>query len=85
MGMAIFLFFNNKDQCLYNKDHQVTYTARYVCFIRSKGNYKINNNWQQKYLDGSQIDYNTANKLVADDFLLKENNFKYCSRLMRYI
>lgn len=53
--------------------------------MHSKGNHKIDGNWQQKYLDVNQVDYSAANKLVADDFLLRENNFKHYSRLVHYI
>lgn len=70
---------------MYNKGHQVAYTAGYVCFMYSEGNNKIDDNWQQRYLDINQTDYSAANKLVAEDFLLNNNNLEHCNHSMRYI
>ncbi|MCJ1346581.1 hypothetical protein MMC31_004799 [Peltigera leucophlebia] len=87
-----FLSFDNmnfyeyrQDQRLHNKGYQVAYTAGYVCFMRSKGDHEIDGNWQQTYLDASQIDYSAVNKLVADDFLLGENDLEHRSHSVRYI
>ncbi len=74
-----------KDQRLYNKGHQVTYTIGYVCFMRSNRDNQVDGNWEQRYLDVDQIDYSAANKLFVEDFLLDSNDLEYCSRSVRYI
>ncbi len=76
---------HRRDQRLYNKGHQVAYTAGYVCFIRSDGDNQVDGNWEQKYLDADQIDYSAANKLVAENILLDSNNLEHRSRSVRYI
>lgn len=74
-----------RDQRLYNQDHQIAYTTGYVCFMHSEGNNQVDGNWQQRYLDINQIDYNAANKLFVENFLLDSNNLEYYSRLVHYI
>ncbi len=74
-----------RDQRLYNKGHQVAYTAGYVCFIHSDGNNQLDGNWERKYLDVDQIDYSAANKLIAEDFLLDSNDLEHHSHSVHYI
>ncbi len=76
---------HRKDQRLHNKGNQVAYTAGYIWFMRSDGDNQVDGNWEQRYLDADQINYSTANKLVAEDFLLDSNDLEHCSRSVRYI
>ncbi len=70
---------------MHNKGHQIAYIVGYVCFMHFDGDNQVDGNWKQKYLDADQIDYSTANKLVAEDFLLDSNDLEHCSCSVRYI
>lgn len=70
---------------MHNKVYQVSYIIRYIYFIYFKDDNKIDDNWQQKYSDTNQINYSAANKLVAENFLFDNNDFKYYNYSMHYI
>lgn len=87
-----FLFFDNmnfykyrQDQCLHNNGHQVAYITRYIYFMYSNGDKKVDGNQQQKYLDINQINYSVANKFVAKNFLFNNNNLEHYCYSVYYI
>lgn len=92
MGIAFFLFLDNinvnkhrQNRHLYNNSYQVAYIVKYICFISSESNHRIDGNWQQRYLDANQIDYSAAKKLITNNFLLEKKNLEHYSHPVRYI
>ncbi len=76
-----FLFYDNmnfyekvQDQRVYNKNHQVIYTARYICFIKGKTSFL-------RHI----VDYKAVNKLTPSDFLLAPAEFQHQIEATRYI
>lgn len=66
-----------QDQRLANKEHQIAYTARYICIIRTDNDDIVNGSWTKRYLDGTSIDHSVVNKLIVKDFLLDIEELKY--------
>ncbi len=55
-----------QNQRVHNKNHQVTYTAGYVCFMKDEAS-----------LLRHTVDYEAVNKLTPSDFLLAPAEFQH--------
>ena len=76
-----FLFYDNmnfykkvQDQKVHNKNHQVIYIPRYICFIKSKASLLCHT-----------VDYEAVNKLILSDFLLTLAKFQHQTEATCYI
>lgn len=76
------------DERLHNKGVgvQVAYTGGYVCFMRSAHDEIEEANWEQRYLDASQLDYNAVNQLLVEDFEpIQIYKFNHLSTPLEYV
>lgn len=67
-----------RDQRIHNRSAIMSYTAEYVCFMKTPGNTDDSNNtWVERYIDADQIDWRLVNKLGYDDFELLEEDLSH--------
>ncbi|MCJ1342648.1 hypothetical protein MMC31_000835 [Peltigera leucophlebia] len=78
---AFFVLYDNmnfyekvREQRMYNQNHQVNYTAGYICFM--KGN---------EYLYSSSVDYSAVNSFEPEDFLPDDSALKHHCESAQYI
>lgn len=76
-----FVLYNNmkfyekvRKQRMYNQNHQVNYTADYICFMKG-----------DEYLHSSSVDYGTFNSLEPKDFLPDDFALKHHCESVRYM
>ncbi len=63
-----------QDQRVHNKNHQVAYITRYICFIKGEASLLCHT-----------IDYETINKFIPSDFLLVPAKFQYQTEVTYYM
>lgn len=75
-----FLFYDNiyfykkvQNQRVYNKNHQIAYIIRYICFIKG-----------QAFFLHYIINYEAVNKLISLDFLLILAEYQYLTKAIYY-
>lgn len=79
------LYENGRDQRIYNRNGLVSYTAGYICFMKTANSiHGPTNSWEEKYIDSSQVDKRLVNQLREHDFELKQADKDYQSAAVRY-
>lgn len=78
----LFILYNNmnfykniRDQSIYNGSNFISYTARYIYFIKTLNGIKNpTDSWDDEYIDSSQVDKKLVYQLRKSNFELKQAN-----------
>lgn len=69
---------NVRYQRIFNCDTLITYTAKYICFMKPQNGIKnIDNSWKDQYIDQNQVDRRFVNQLKYQDFDFTPGNFAH--------